>query len=45
MGTPCVAGCGMLRIDGKQKVVKVEGSDATFGEGVRVKIGNTTEGP
>ncbi len=38
MGKPCVAGCGMLQIDGAAKVVRVDGSDATFAEGDWVSI-------
>jgi len=42
MGTPCVAGCGMLLIDGNAKLVKIEGSDTTFGEGDWISIDGST---
>ncbi len=38
MGTPCVAGCGMLQIDGKNKTIAIEGKDVTFGEGDWISI-------
>ena len=38
MGTPCVCGCEVLRIDAENKTVKVEGTDVVIHEGDMISL-------